>query len=463
MSKVYDLVVIGSGPGGYVAAIKAAQEGLKTAIVEKDEIGGICLNWGCIPTKAILRSAEIYEYLKNSSSFGIYSEKISFDLPFIINRSREIAQRLSKGVSFLMKKNNIDVIGGKGKLLSPKEVEVLGEEKINLKASFILLATGAMPISLPPLPFDHKKVLSYKDALQLTEMPQSLIIIGGGAIGVEFAYFYSALGVSVTLIELLPNLLPSADREISETLEKSFTKRGIKVLTNAKVLQGEVADKDVTLFIEKEKNKEVLKADKVLVAIGVAPNTENLGLEEIGTAKNSYGFIEVNKYYQTNVPSVYAIGDCIGPPLLAHSASQEGVHSINSIKGKPLPPIDPLKVPICVYSQPQVAYVGYTEEKLKEEKIPYKIGKFPYRPNGKALCLGETDGFVKVLIGKEYGELLGCHIIGAEATEMIMEYTLGMETEITYKEILSTVHPHPTLHEITLEAVESAVGKAIHL
>lgn len=458
----YDLLVIGSGPGGYVSAIKASHFGMRVAMVEKDSLGGICLNWGCIPTKTLLRSAEVLEIFKNASTFGIKVENFSYDYNSIIQRSREIASRLSKGVDFLMKKNGIDVFYGEGKIITPNKVEVKGKNNIIVESNNILIATGARPRPLPTLPFDGERILSYKDALQISEKPSSIAIIGAGAIGIEFAYFYNALGIPVFLIEILPNLLPYADKEISETLEKIFTKKGIKFYTNSRVLKTSFNEEKVVLSFEKDEKTENLEVEKVLVSTGVIPNTENISSEGLIIEKNKQGYIMVGENYQTSIPNIYAIGDCIGPPLLAHAASQEGIRAVHHIAGYSLPPLDPLKVPNCVYCQPQVAWVGYTEDKLKEEGISYKAGKFPYRPNGKALAIGEIEGFVKVLVGEKYGELLGCHIIGAEATEMIMEWTLGMEAELTFNEIIATTHPHPTLHEIIQEAVEAATSKAIH-
>lgn len=461
--KFYDLVVIGSGPGGYVSAIKASHLGMKVAIVEKDALGGICLNWGCIPTKTLLKIAEVLEYIKKASTFCINVEKFSYDFNAIINRSRQIAERLSKGVEFLMKKNGIEVFWGKGKILSPSKVFIQGKENLTIETKNIIIATGTSPKPLDFLPFDGEKFLSYKDALKMSQKPESLAIIGGGAIGIEFAYFYNALGIPVTLIEILPNLLPIADREISLELEKAFAKKGIKVFINSKISEAVPSGKEISLKIERKGKFEYLNVEKVLLAVGVMPNTRDLWAENLDIKLNPKGFILVNENYETSFPGIYAIGDCIGPPLLAHSASQEGIRAVYAISGSPIPPVDPLKVPLCIYSQPQVAWVGYTEEQLKEENIPYKLGKFPYKPNGKALAMGEVEGFVKVLIGEKYGELLGCHIIGAEATEMITEWALGMESEITYNEVLSTIHPHPTLHEMIWESVEAALGKPIHL
>lgn len=460
----FDVLVIGSGPGGYVAAIRAAQIGNKVGIVERAELGGICLNWGCIPTKALLRSAEIYNIMKDSESYGLKLQKPSVDFPKVIERSRGAADKLSKGVAFLMKKNKIEVLVGTAKLLSKNKVEVTPEKgnKKTVTSEKILIATGARARNIPGMEIDRKQVLSYKEAMVLDKMPSSMVIVGAGAIGVEFAYFFNSLGADVTIVEMLPHLLPIEDEDISKELEKSFKKQGIKFHLNAKVEKLEKGKREVKLTIKKNDKNETLTAEKALMAIGVQGNIENMGLEEAGveTEKNH---IKVNKYYQTNINDIYAIGDVIGAPWLAHVASKEGINAVEHMSGKEVIPIDYNTIPGCTYCIPQVASVGLTEKKAKEAGYNLKIGKFPVRVNGKALALGETEGFIKIIYDEKYGELLGCHIIGPEATELITEVTLAKAVESTYLEVLHTIHPHPTLSEIVSEATHDAIGEPLHI
>jgi dihydrolipoamide dehydrogenase len=460
----YDVLVIGSGPGGYVAAIRATQLGKNVGIVEKAELGGICLNWGCIPTKALLRTAEVNELIKKSASFGLPVEKHSIDFPKIIKRSRDVADRLSKGVSFLMKKNKVEVITGNGKLLDKNTVEVTAEDdsKRKVTAENLLIATGARPRNIPGMEIDGKLVMSYKEAMVVKELPESIVIVGAGAIGAEFAYFFNALGSDVTIVEMLPHLLPIEDEEVSKELEKSFKKQGIKFHLNTKVEALEKGKSDVKLTVSSNEKSETVKAKCALMAIGVQGNVENIGLEDVGIEIEKSN-IKVNEYYQTNVANVYAIGDVVGAPWLAHVASREGITAVEHMAGHEVVPIDYNTIPGCTYCQPQVASVGWTEKKAIEMGYELKVGRFPIRVNGKAMALGESEGFIKIIYDSKYGELLGCHIIGPEATELITEVTLAKAVESTYMEVLHTIHPHPTLSEIVLEATHDALGEPIHI
>ncbi len=460
----FDVVVIGSGPGGYVAAIRAAQLGKKTAIVERAEMGGVCLNWGCIPTKALLRSAEVYELIKHSKNFGFSVENPSIDFPKVIKRSRDVAGRLSKGVSFLMKKNKIETILGNGKLTGKNTVEVALNDggKQTVTADNIIIATGARARQFPGLEIDGKRVLSYREAMVMKELPKSISIVGAGAIGVEFAYFFRALGSEVTIIEMMPHIVPVEDEEISKELEKSFKKQGIKIHTSTKVEKMVKGKSNVKLTVSKNGETETITADYTLMAIGVQGNIEGLGLEDVGV-KVEKGWIKVNEYYETNVPSISAIGDIVGPPWLAHVGSKEGILAAEHIAGHKIVPLDYTTIPGCTYCIPQVASVGYTEKKAIEAGYEIRVGKFPIRVNGKALGMGESEGFIKIIYDKKYGEMLGCHIIGPEATELITEMTLARSAELTHAEVLHTVHPHPTLSEIVAEATHDALGEAIHI
>ncbi len=460
----FDVLVIGSGPGGYVAAIRASQLGKKVGIVEKAELGGICLNWGCIPTKALLKSAEVYNTLKHAKDYGFSVENVGIDFPKVIKRSRGVAERLSKGVAFLMKKNKIEVLRGTAKLVKGNSVEITAADgsKSTVTSPNILIATGARARQIPGLEADGKRVLTYREALVIKEQPKSMVIVGAGAIGVEFAYFFRSLGTEVTLVEMLPRLVPVEDEDISAELQKSFKKQGIKVHTNTKVENLKKGKNNVTLTLSKNGKTEEVKADYALMAIGVQGNIEGLGLEEAGVEIEK-GWIKVNKYYQTNVPGVYAIGDIIGPPWLAHVASKEGIIAVEHMAGEEVVPMDYNNIPGCTYCHPQIASVGYTEKKAIEAGYKIKVGKFPLRASGKALAMGESEGFIKIIYDEKYGELLGCHIIGAEATELIAEVTLARAVESTYLEVLHTVHPHPTLSEIVLEATHAALGEPIHI
>lgn len=467
MSKKYDIIVLGGGPGGYVAAIRAAQLGYKTAVVEKDNLGGICLNWGCIPTKSLLKNAELYDLAKNhSDDFGLSFSDLKFDFEKIIKRSRKVSEKIVNGVHFLMKKNKIDHIQGFGKFSAKNKLEILDKDQKKIdevEGKHIIIATGARPRTVDAIPIDRKNIITSTEAMSLNKQPEKLIVIGAGAIGVEFAYFYNVLGTEVTIVEMLDNILPIEDKEVSDTLTRSFKKRGIKIHTGTKVEKAEVKGKSLIVTIEKNGKKEELKADKVLSAIGVQGNVEGIGLEDIGV-EIERNHIKVDKNtYKTNVEGVYAIGDVIGPPWLAHVASHEGIHCIETIHGLNHPAIDYNSIPGCTYCQPQVASIGLTEAKAKEEGYDVKIGKFPYSASGKAGAIGEREGFVKIIFDAKYGEILGAHIIGAEATEMIAEIGLAKSLEATYETILRTVHAHPTLSEMVMEAAGQAYGEAIHI
>lgn len=467
MKKSFDLAVLGGGPGGYVAAIRAAQLGFKTVVVDKENLGGICLNWGCIPTKALLKSAEVYDMMKNhSSDYGIKVEGLSFEFDKIISRSRGISDRITKNVELLIKKNKIERIRGFGKFVSKNEIEIFDNDGKNFDsviADKIIIATGARPRIFPLIPVDRKSIITSTEAMNLPKQPKDLIVIGAGAIGVEFAYFYSVLGTKVTIVEMLDNLLPIEDKEVCETLEKSFKKRGIEIYTKTKVENAVAKDDHVVVNVEKDGKKIELKAEKVLSAIGVTGNVEGFGLEELGIVIER-GHIKVDKEnYQTNVSNIYAIGDVIGAPWLAHVASAEGIHCVEKMKGLHANPIDYNTIPGCTYCHPQVASVGMTEKKAKEEGREIKIGKFPFMASGKAFAAGERDGFVKLIFDAKYGELLGAHIIGPEATELISEVTLAKSMEATYETIVKTVHAHPTLAESIMEAAANAYGESIHI
>ena len=467
MSNKYQIAILGGGPGGYVAAIRAAQLGFKTVVIDKDNLGGICLNWGCIPTKSLLKNAELFDNIKNhGKEFGIYAKDLSFNFTEIIQRSRGISDKITKNVEMLVKKNKIDRIRGFGKLISQNEIAILdknGKQTETLTADNIIIATGARPKTFPNIPVDHKNIITSTEAMNLAEQPKELIVIGAGAIGIEFAYFYSVLGTKVTVIEMLDNILPVEDVEVSQSLEKNFKKRGIEIFTKTKVEKAEVKGKKVLVTINQNGQKKELSADKVLSAIGVTGNVEGFGLEELGIElfKNH---IKVDKNtYQTNVKNIYAIGDVIGPPWLAHVASAEGIHCVEGIKGIKNPEVDYENIPGCTYCQPQVASVGLTEAKAKELGYELKIGKFPFMASGKAFAVGEREGFVKLIFDAKYGELLGGHIIGSEATELIAEVALARAMEATGHSIIKTVHAHPTLSESVMEAAANAYGEAIHI
>ena len=463
MSK-FDIIVLGSGPGGYVTAIRASQLGFKTAIIEKESLGGVCLNWGCIPTKALLKSAQVFEYLKHADDYGLTIESYDKDFDAVVNRSRNVAGTMSKGVQFLMKKNKIEVIMGYGSLKAGKKVAVTSEDGTETvyEANHIIIATGARARELPSLPQDGKKVIGYREAMTLPKQPKKLIVVGSGAIGVEFAYFYNAMGTNVTLVEYMPRIVPVEDEEISKQMERSFTKSGIKVMTTAEVTKVDSSGKGVKATVKTDKGEEVLSADIVLSAVGIKTNIENIGLEDLGIATDRDKII-VNDFYQTNLPGYYAIGDVTSGQALAHVASAEGILCVEKIAGQHVEPIDYNNVPGCTYCFPEVASVGYTEEQAKEKGFEIKVGKFPFTASGKAQTGGHTDGFVKVIFVAKYGEWLGCHMIGAGVTDMIAEAVVGRKLETTGHEILKAVHPHPTMSEAVMEAVAAAYDEVIHI
>ena len=455
----YDIIIIGSGPGGYVTAIRASQLGFKTALVEKESLGGICLNWGCIPTKALLKSAEVFEYLNHADDYGFSTKGISSDFNAIISRSRNVADGMSKGVKFLMKKNKIDVINGYGKVKPGKVVDVDG---IEYQAENIIIATGARSRVLPSIPQDGKKVIGYREAMSLSKQPKKMIVVGSGAIGVEFAYFYNSLGTEVTIVEYLPNLVPLEDQEISKELEKSFKKKGIKVLTSTEVTSINTKGKDVKATVKTKKGDEVISADVLLSATGIKSNIEDIGLEGVGIAVDKDKVL-VDSYYQTNIPGYYAIGDIVPGPALAHVASAEGILCVEKISGHDVAPIDYGNIPGCTYCSPEISSVGLTEKQAIDKGFDIKIGKFPFSASGKASASGKKDGFVKVIFDSKYGEWLGCHMIGAGVTDMIAEAVLGRKLETTGLEVLKTIHPHPTMSEAIMEAVADAYDEVIHL
>ncbi len=458
MSK-YDIIVLGSGPGGYVTAIRASQLGFKTAIVEKESLGGVCLNWGCIPTKALLKSAQVFEYLKHAEDYGLKVKGAEHDFNAVVKRSRGVADGMSNGVKFLMKKNKIDVIEGYGKLKTGKKVDVDGTE---YSADHIIVATGARSRELPSLPQDGKKVIGYRQAMTLEKQPKKMIVVGSGAIGVEFAYFYNSMGTEVTIVEYLDKIVPVEDNEVSKQLERSFKKSGIKIMTSAEVTSVDTSGKGVKATVKTKKGEEVLEADIVLSAVGIKSNIENIGLEDVGIAVDRDKIL-VNDYYQTNIPGYYAIGDVTPGQALAHVASAEGILCVEKIAGQHVEALDYGNIPGCTYCSPEIASVGLTEEQAKAQGLDVKIGKFPFSASGKASASGAKDGFVKVIFDAKYGEWLGCHMIGAGVTDMIAEAVLGRKLETTGHEVLKTVHPHPTMSEAVMEAVAAAYDEVIHL
>lgn len=461
----YDVIVIGSGPGGYVAAIRASQLGMKTAIVEKAELGGVCLNWGCIPTKALLKSAQVYEYLLHAQDYGLKATGVDKDFTAVVKRSRSVADKMSKGVQYLMKKNKIDVVIGNGKIQPGKKITVTGIDKKETvyEANHIILATGARSRELPNLRQDGKKIIGYREAMILEKQPASMVVVGSGAIGSEFAYFYNAMGTKVTLIEFLPNIVPVEDEDVSKALERSFKKQGITVMTSSEVLGVDASGANCKVKIKSAKSEEInIEAEIVLSAVGITTNIENIGLEEIGIATDK-GKILVNDFYQTNRPGYYAIGDIVRGPALAHVASHEAITCIEKISGLPVEPIDYNNIPGCTYCQPEIASVGMTEKSAKEKGIEIKVGKFPFSASGKASAAGSNEGFVKVIFDAKYGEWLGAHMIGANVTEMIAEVVAARKLETTGHEIIKTIHPHPTMSEAIMEAVAEAYGEVIHI
>ncbi|MBB5761134.1 dihydrolipoyl dehydrogenase [Methylorubrum rhodesianum] len=478
MSETYDVLIIGAGPGGYVTAIRAAQLGFKTAVVDREHLGGICLNWGCIPTKALLRSAEIYHYMQHAADYGLSAKEVSFDAAAIVKRSRGVSGRLNGGVGMLLKKNKVDVIWGEASI----EAAAKGNEpgKVTVKetkraeapkgakgagtysAKHIIVATGARPRVLPGIEPDKKQIWTYYEAMVPEKMPKSLLVMGSGAIGIEFASFYRTMGAEVTVIELLPQILPVEDAEIAGLARKRFEKQGIKILTGAKVTKVEKGADSVTATVEDDKGKtQQLTAEKLISAVGVVGNIENLGLEKLGV-KIERGVVVTDGLGRTNVPGVYAIGDVAGPPMLAHKAEHEGVICIETIKGLHTHPMDKGKIPGCTYCHPQIASVGITEGKAKDLGLSIKVGRFPFSGNGKAIALGEPDGLIKTIFDAKTGQLLGAHMIGAEVTELIQGYVIAMTLETTEEELMHTVFPHPTLSEMMHESVLDAYGRVIH-
>ncbi|TVR36642.1 MAG: dihydrolipoyl dehydrogenase [Cryomorphaceae bacterium] len=460
----YDVIVLGSGPGGYVTAIRASQLGLKTAVIEKESLGGVCLNWGCIPTKALLKSANVFEYLSHASDYGISVKDAKPDFDGMIKRSRDTADGMSKGVQFLMKKNKIDVISGTGKVKPGKKVAVTdadGKES-EYSAKHIIIATGARSRELPNLPQDGEKIIGYRKAMSLKTQPKKMVVVGSGAIGVEFAYFYNTIGTEVTVVEYMPHIVPVEDEEVSRQLERSFKKQGMKIMTKAEVTKVDTSGKGCKVTVKTAKGEEVIECDVVLSAVGISANIENIGLEEVGIITDK-GKIQVNEYYETNIPGYYAIGDCVPGPALAHVASAEGITCVEKIAGHHPEPIDYNNIPGCTYCSPEVASAGYTEKAAKEAGYELKIGKFPFSASGKAKAGGNSEGFVKLIFDAKYGELLGAHMIGAGVTEMIAEIVSIRKLETTGHEIIKTVHPHPTMSEAIMEAAAAAYDEVIHL
>lgn len=464
MASKYDLIVIGSGPGGYVAAIRASQLGMKVGVVERSELGGICLNWGCIPTKALLKSAQVFEYVKHAEDYGVSVKGADVDFAGMVKRSRDVAGGMSKGIQFLFKKNKIDHISGFGKLKAGKKVEVTAEDgsKTDYSAEHIILATGGRSRELPALPIDNEKIIGYRKAMVMDKQPKSMVIVGSGAIGVEFAYFYNSIGTEVTIVEYMDRIVPVEDEEVSKQLERTYKKAGMKIMTNAEVTAVDTKGKGCKVSVKTKKGDETLSCDVVLSAVGVATNLEGIGLEDVGVATDK-GKVIVDDYYKTNIPGVYAIGDIVHGPALAHVASAEGIICVEKIAGVHTEPLDYGNIPGCTYCQPEIASVGYTEKAAKEAGYEVKVGKFPFSASGKAKAGGASDGFVKVVFDAKYGEWLGAHMIGANVTEMIAEVVAARKLETTGHEIIKTVHPHPTMSEAVMEAAAAAYDEVIHL
>ncbi len=460
----YDVIVLGSGPGGYVTAIRASQLGLKTAVIEKESLGGVCLNWGCIPTKALLKSANVYEYINHAEDYGIKVSSHKADFNAVVKRSRNVAEKMSGGVQFLMKKNKIDVIMGTGKVQPGKQIEVTkadGKSETHT-AKNIIIATGARSRNLPSLAQDGKQIIGYREAMVLPKMPKKMVIVGSGAIGVEFAYFYNAMGVDVTVVEFLPNIVPVEDIDVSKQLEKTFKKKGISIMTNSSVEKVNKSDKGCEVIVKTKKGEEKINCDIVLSAVGIQPNIENIGLEETGIVVDA-GKIVVNEFYESNIPGYYAIGDVVAGQALAHVASAEGITCVEKIAGHNPEPIDYNNIPGCTYCSPEIASVGMTEKAASEAGYELKVGKFPFSASGKASAAGHNDGFIKLIFDAKYGELLGGHMIGANVTEMIAEIVALRKLETTGHELIKTVHPHPTMSEAVMEAAAAAYGEVIHI
>ena len=465
MSANFDLLVLGSGPGGYVAAIRASQLGLKVAIVEKESLGGVCLNWGCIPTKALIKSSQVFEYINHAKDYGIEIDNATMNFEAMIKRSRDVAAGMSKGVAFLMKKNKIEVIMGTGKLTKNKELEVTSSDgkKTSYSAKHIIVATGGRARELPNLPIDNETIVGYRKAMVLDKKPESMVVVGSGAIGVEFAYVYASIGVKVTIVEFMPRIVPVEDEDVSKELEKIYKKKGIEVITNASVEKVEKKDgKAVVTIKPKDGEVKTMTVDLVLSAVGVSPNVENIGLEEAGI-KLENGKIAVDDFYKTNVEGIYAIGDVVKGQALAHVASAEGIICVEKIAGHHPEPINYNNIPGCTYCVPEISSVGYTEKQAKEAGYEVKVGKFPFSASGKASAAGAKEGFVKVIFDAKYGEWLGAHMIGANVTEMIAEVVVARKLETTGHEIIKSVHPHPTMSEAVMEAAAAAYGEVIHL
>ena len=460
----YDLLVLGSGPGGYVAAIRGAQLGLKTAVIEKAELGGICLNWGCIPTKALLKSAQIFEYLLHAQDYGVKATNVEADFNAIVKRSRGVADAMSKGVQFLMKKNKIDVIAGNGTLKPGGIIEVAGADGKSqiIESNNIIIATGARSRELPGLKQDGKKVIGYREAMVLDKQPKSIVVVGSGAIGVEFAYFYHTLGTKVTIVEFLPEIVPLEDEDVSKQLARSFKKSGISIMTESTVESVDTSGIGCKVSIKTKKGNETIECDIVLSAVGISANIENIGLTEVGIITDK-GKIIVNEWYQTNIPGYYAIGDVLNTPALAHVASHEAITCVEKIAGLHAEAIDYKNIPGCTYCQPEIASVGFTEKAAREAGYEIKVGKFPFSASGKAKAGGQADGFVKVIFDAKYGEWLGAHMIGANVTELVAEVVTARKLETTGHEIIKSMHPHPTMSEAIMEAVAEAYGECIHL
>lgn len=464
MSTKYDIIVIGSGPGGYVAAIRASQLGLKVGVLERAELGGICLNWGCIPTKALLKSANVFEYIQHANDYGISVPDASVDFESVVKRSRDVADGMSKGIRFLFKKNKIDHIKGFGKLKTGKKVAVTDHKGgvVDYSADHIILATGARSRELPAMPIDGKKIIGYREAMTLPSRPKKMIVVGSGAIGVEFAYFYATMGTDVTIVEFLPNIVPIEDVDVSKQLEKIFKKSGMTIMTSAEVTNVDTKGKGCKVKVKTKKGEELIDCDLVLSAVGVATNLEGIGLKDVGVATDK-GKVLVDDYYKTNISGVYAIGDIVHGPALAHVASAEGITCVEKIAGQNPEPIDYNNIPGCTYCSPEIASVGYTEQAAKDAGYEVKVGKFPFSASGKASAAGVKDGFVKVIFDAKYGEWLGCHMIGANVTEMIAEAVAARKLETTGHEIIKTIHPHPTMSEAVMEATAAAYDEVIHL